>query len=136
MRQLDTDHGSDSRAGYLALFRRIGSFTPYVSLARERSSDGLLEWHRRLTNTGLPSHSGMDQLIAADRMAAEAMYCFDQRSVALGVSYALSPTAKIKAEWLRTDVGAVSAHFDTPAGLGDAKNMHANTLSVNASVAF
>jgi hypothetical protein len=136
MRQRDTEFGYDWRAGYVALFRRIGSVTPYVSVARQRSDDGSLEWHRRLTNTGLPPDPGLDQLAAADRVAGEGIYAFDQRSVALGVSYALSPTARIKVEWMRTNVGAVSAHFDTPAGHADAKNMHANTLSVNASVAF
>jgi hypothetical protein len=136
MRQRDTDHGAESRAAYLALFRRIGSFTPYVSVARQRSSDGILEWRQRLTNTGLPPHAGLDQIIAADRVAGEGLFAFDQRSVALGVSYALSPTARIKAEWMRTQVGAASAHFDTPAGQPDAQHMHANTLSVNASVAF
>jgi hypothetical protein len=143
MHQRDTELGAESRAGYLALFRRIGSFTPYLSLARQRSSDGVLEWHRRLTSEGLPAYAfgpdGVNEvnaINAAQRLAGEGMFAFDQRSVALGVSYAISPTAKVKAEWMRTDVGAVSAHFDTPPGLADARQMHANTVSVNANVAF
>ncbi|MDL2338107.1 MAG: hypothetical protein QFE16_09720, partial [Pseudomonadota bacterium] len=36
--QFDTELGSDSVAGYVALFKRIGYFTPYVSLAKQKSS--------------------------------------------------------------------------------------------------
>jgi hypothetical protein len=143
MRQRDTELGSDSRAGYLALFRRIGSFTPYLSVARQRASDGVLEWHRRLTGESLPAYAlgpdgadAVNQINAAQRASGEGMFAYDQRSVALGVSYAISPTARVKAEWMRTHVGAASAHFDTPPGQADAQHMHADTVSVNASVAF
>jgi hypothetical protein len=137
MRQLDTELGSDSKAGYVALFKRIGSFTPYVSLARQRSSDGVLEWHRRLTEDRLPDMvEGAAQLNAAQRVAGETLYAFDQRSVAIGVSYAWSATARIKAEWMRTHVGATSNHFDTPAGQAGSGGLRVNTLSANVSVAF
>lgn len=137
MRQRDTELGSDSLAGYLALFKTVGNFTPYVSVARQQSSDGLREWHRRLTGGGLPaSLPGAAQVNAAQRLASESLYAFDQRSVALGVSYALSPTAKLKAEWMRTRVGEVSNHFDTPSGLPDLRDQHVDALSLNLSVAF
>jgi hypothetical protein len=137
IKQLDTDIGSDSKAGYVALFKRIGDFTPYVSLARQRSSDGLLEWHRRLTQDQLPAFfPGASQLNAAQRVGGETLYAFDQRSLALGMSYALSPTAKIKAEWMRTQVGNTSTHFDVPAGQPDTQGLRVNTLTMNVSVAF
>ncbi len=137
MYQRDTEVGSDSKAAYVAVFKRLGAFTPYVSLARKRSNDGILEWYRRLMQEQLPAFiPGAAQNNAGQRITAESLYAFDQRSWALGASYALSPTAKIKAEWLRTQVGATSADFNAPAGQPDPQNLRVNTLTVNVSVAF
>jgi len=137
MMQHDTELGSDSKAGYLALFKRIGDFTPYASMARQRSSDGVLDWHQRLTTPTLPGVvPGADQINAAQRLAGESGYAFDQRSLALGVSYALSPTAKLKGEWMRTRVGRASGHFDVPAGQPDAQGLQVHTWTANLSVAF
>jgi hypothetical protein len=137
MRQLDTELGSDSKAGYVALFKRFGAFTPYISLARKRSSDTVLGWHQRLTQDQLPAFiPGAAQNNAAQRIAGESAYAFDQRSVALGLSYALTATAKLKAEWMRTQVGAASTHFDVPAGQPDAQGLRVNSLTFNVSVAF
>jgi hypothetical protein len=135
--QRDTELGSDSLAGYLAVFKRVGAFTPYVSVARQQSSAGVREWYERLTSSSLPAQiPGAGQINAAQRIAAESLYAFDQRSLALGTSYALSPTAKIKAEWMRTRVGAMSTHFDTPPGQPDLRNQRVDSVSVNVSVAF
>jgi hypothetical protein len=137
MHQRDTEVGSDSKAAYVAVFKRIGAFTPYVSVARKRSSDGILEWHRRLTQDQLPAFiPGAAQNNAVQRVAGETLYAFDQRSLALGTSYTLSPAAKIKAEWMRTQVGVASADFNAPPGQPDPQNLRVNTLTVNVSVAF
>jgi hypothetical protein len=137
MQQRDSELGSDSKAGYVALFRRIGDFTPYVSLARQRSSDVVLGWRERLTTPGLPAYiPGAAQINATQRVAGESGYAFDQRSQAVGVSYALSPTSKLKGEWMRTRVGRASGHFDAPAGQPDAQGLSVNTLSVVFTVAF
>ncbi|MDP2005015.1 MAG: hypothetical protein Q8K45_05010 [Rubrivivax sp.] len=137
MRQKDTELGSDSKAGYIALFKRIGAFTPYFSMARQRSSDGVLGWRTRLTGATLPAFiPGATQLVAAQRVGGESVYAFDQGSRALGVSYALSPTTKLKGEWMRTRIGAASAHFDTPPGQPDPHDLRVNTLSLNLSLAF
>jgi hypothetical protein len=137
MMQRDTELGSDSKAGYLALFRRIGAFTPYASVSRQRSSNGVLDWHERLTTPTLPPFvPGAAQINAAQRIAGESGYAFDQRSLALGLSYALSPTAKLKGEWMRTRVGRASGHFDVPAGQPDAQGLQVHTWTANLSVAF
>lgn len=137
MQQRDTELGSDSKAGYLAVFKRIGAFTPYVSVARQRSSDGVLDWHDRLTTDTLPAYiPGAAQINAAQRLAGETGYAFDQRSTAIGTSYTLSPTAKLKAEWMQTTVGRASGHFDVPAGQPDVQGLRVRTLSFSLSVAF
>jgi hypothetical protein len=137
MRQLDTELGSDSKAGYVAVFKQLGAWTPYISLSRQRSSDELLRWNQRLTQDQLPAFiPGAAQSNAAARLAGESLFAFDQRSTSLGLSYAYSSTAKIKFEWQRTQVGAASTHFDVPAGQPDAQGLRVNSLTANVSVAF
>ena len=137
MKQRDTEAGSEQRSAYLALFKQIGRFTPYVSLARERSGGKLLEWRRRLVSNPMPAFiPGADQINAANRFAGETLFAYDQHSLALGLSYAIAPQAKLKAEWMRTKVGEASNHFDTPPGQADAQGLRVDTLSVNFNVAF
>jgi hypothetical protein len=137
MLQKDTELGSDSKAGYLALFKRMGAYTPYVSVARQRSSDGVLGWHERLVTPTLPPVvPGAAQINAVQRVAGESGYAFDQRSLALGLAWALSPTAKLKGEWMRTRVGRASGHFDVQPGQADAQGLQVHTWTANLSVAF
>jgi hypothetical protein len=136
MHQRDTELASDSLAGYLAVFKRIGAFTPYLSVARQRSTDGVLEWQRRLSGNVLPPQVPQAaQINALQRMAGEALYAFDQRSTALGVAWALTSTAKVKAEWMHTRVGSASDNFDVPAG-NEVPGLQLNTATVNLSIAF
>ena len=137
MRQKDTEVGSDSLSSYVAVFRRIGDYTPYLSLSSQRSSATLRAWRDKLTSNPMPAYvPGGSQLNAIDRMSGENLHVFDQHSQALGLSYALSPTVKIKGEWMSTRVGGGSQHFDTPAGKPDAKEKRVSTVSASVSVAF
>lgn len=137
LRQSGTELGEDSLAYYLAAFKRIGDFTPYVSIARQVSSGGIRDWHQRLTTPSLPGFIPNAELInGAQRLAGEGLRAYDQRSLAVGTSYDLSPTTKLKAEWMHTRIGAMSNHFDTPPGQPDLRDQSVNTLSVNFNVAF
>lgn len=135
--QRDTELGSDSRAAYLALFRRLGDFTPYVSLARQRSTAASIAWRTELIGHALPAaFPGAAMINAAQRVAGESLVAVDQGSVALGVAWAFSPKAKLKAEWMRTHIGTTSSTFDTPAGMPDAQDQNVHTLSLSVNVAF
>jgi hypothetical protein len=137
MNQFDTDIGSDSIAGYLALFKKMGNFTPYVSVAGQLSGSELRNWSQRLRKPTLPDQlPGAAAINAAQRLAGENLYAFDQHSVAVGMSYAVTSNSKLKAEWMQTRVGEISTHFDTPVGKADARGRKVNTLSVNFSIAF
>ena len=137
IQQYRSELGSDSRAGYVALFKRIDDFTPYISFAKQKSSSEVLGWAKRLRVPGLPAQlPGAAQINGAQRIAGESGYAYDQESIAVGLSYALSPTMKIKGEWMRTKVGQLSNHFDAPPGKPDAGGLRVNTLSVNFSFAF
>lgn len=136
-KQHDTEVGSDTRGGYLALLRQIGRTTPYISFGVLRASQGQLDWYRRLTETQLPPMiPGADMLNAAQRVAAENIYAVDQRSLALGASVALNPSQKLKVEWMRTRIGQVSRLIDTPAGRETPHDTHVDVWSVHYSFSF
>lgn len=115
--QSDTEVGFDSRGGYLAVFHSMGRFTPYASWGLMKSSEGTIAWTERLTGNQLPLFiPGAAQLNASQRIAGEYGYAVDQRSWALGTSYAIDPNQKLKFEWQQTRIGRLSRFVDTPVG--------------------
>lgn len=135
--QHDIELGSDTLGGYLMVSRRVGHFTPYTSVSALRSPKGAREWVDRLTNQPLPAFiPGADMINAAQRAAAEGTYTTDQRSFAVGSSYNLTPSSKLKAEWMRTRVGLVSRMVDTPAGSPTIRDTHIDVLSINYNFVF
>lgn len=135
--QHDTAFGADTSAAYVALFRQVDAFTPYVSLAGQRARQGSFDWYDRLTANPLPEQiPGAAQINAAQRVAAESYWVTSQHSLALGSSYALSPQVKLKAEWLHTRIGRVSRLVDAPAGEPTPRRTGVNVLSVNLNFAY
>lgn len=135
--QHDTEVGSDTRGGYVALFHRRGQTTPYVSYGKLRSSQTSLDWYRKLTANPLPPVvPGADQLNAAQRVTAESVYASDQHSFALGASHAISSSQKIKLEWMRTHVGQASRLVDTPPGRETPHNTAVDVWTLNYSFSF
>ncbi len=135
--QHDTELASDTRGGYVALFKEIGRATPYVSLGALRSSKGSLDWAERLRSNTLPAFvPGAAQINAAQRFAADNIYTADQRSLALGSSWSIGTQQKLKAEWKRTHVGRMSRLVDTPAGSADVHDTHIDVWSLNYNFAF
>lgn len=136
-RQHDSEVGSDTRGGYVALFHTVGRFTPYASVGRIRASRGILDWYDRLTANPLPDAvPGAAQLNGAQRLAAESMYAIDQRSFALGSSYALDAEQKLKFEWRRTRIGRVSRLVDAPPGQPVPSRTSIDIWSINYSFSF
>lgn len=135
--QLDTQIGADANSGYIALSRSIGALTPYATLGRMLSNRSQRDWQQRLATTALPSFiPGAAAVNGAQQLAAETVPVYDQRSVALGLSYALNASSKIKGEWLRTWIGAPSATATPAVGQPWPRDTHADVLSVNYSIAF
>lgn len=135
--QRDTELGSDSHGGYVALFHSMGRFTPYASWGRLRSSDGTIGWNERLTTNLLPAFiPGADQINAAQRTAGETGYAVDQHSTALGASFAIDAGQKVKLEWLHTRIGRVSRLVDTPQGQESPRHTSIDTLSVGYHFSF
>lgn len=136
IRQLNTERSIDSTAGYLTVSREIAAFTPYVTLSRLFSSSASRAWARRLDETTLPAGMpGAEALNASMRISADSVPVYDQRSWAVGGAYALSPTHKLKAEWMRTQ-SKVSSMLDLPAGEKMFKRRSVDVLSLTYSFVF
>lgn len=78
---------------------------------------------------------GADQINAAQRAGADVVFAYDQTTWALGSSYRLSPTSKIKAEWAQTRTGDMSSLLDAPPG-GESGKKKLNVFSLSYSLVF
>jgi hypothetical protein len=136
IRQLNTERSIDSTGGYLTVSREIAAFTPYLTVSRLFSSSASRAWARRFDETTLPAGMpGAAPLNASMRISADSVPVYDQRSWAVGGAYALSPTHKLKAEWMRTR-SKVSSMLDLPAGESLFRPRSVDVLSLSYSFVF
>lgn len=126
----------DSQAAYLSLRKRIGKWTPYATYARLRTEPKTSNLYQALNNNTVPDFIPNAELInASQRAGADSIYAYDQSSWSVGSSYSLSPTSKIKAEWMRVHIGAVSGFVDAPPG-ENIRRKNINVLSLNYNFVF
>lgn len=136
-RQHDTELGSDTAGGYVGVLHTVGRFTPYVMSGRIRASKGLLDWYERLTQTQVPAMvPGAGQINGAMRTAAESTYAIDQRTLALGTSFAIDASQKLKLQWQRTRIGRVSRLVDTPPGEPTPQDTAVRVWTLNYNFSF
>jgi hypothetical protein len=132
----DTLFSTQSTRGYVALLRPINKWTPYVSYAFLRSESSVLALQRSVNDTVVPGFvPGAVQINAAQRVGADSLLAFDQRSLAIGTSYSLSATSKLKAELMHVRIGQVSSLVDAPPG-SNIRNQSINVISFSYSVVF
>jgi hypothetical protein len=135
--QQRTTAGANTAGGYVALLHKVDRFTPYISYAKLRSVGTSVNVVRQLDAVNVPSYiPGADQLNASQRAAADSVPVYDQDSVAIGTSYALTAQSKLKAEWMRTRIGNRSVMVDSPAGGDVIRHERINVLSVSYNFAF
>lgn len=128
--------GADADAGYLALLRRLGKWTPYAYVAAIRTQSDSLDFIKTVNANRVPAFiPGAALINASQRMGADLLSPFDQHSLALGASYSLSPTSKLKFEWLHTRTGAFSTFIDTPPG-EDSGGRQLNIFSLSYNLVF
>jgi hypothetical protein len=119
------------------LSRRIGDFTPYVTVSRVLSAPYQRQWAQRLRGNDLPAAiPGAAMINAAQHVAADTMVTYDQSSLALGASYAVAPNAKLKAEWMRTRIGAVTGSASPLPGMPYPSHSRIDVLSLSVSFDF
>lgn len=128
--------GTDSWAAYVALQRRIGAWTPYVYAARILSSSASRRLYSDVNGNMLPATSaGAEVLNLTQRAGVDSLNVFDQRSVAVGTSYTLTPQQKLKVEWLHSRTGSASDFLDAPAGENNGHRA-VDVLSLSYSFTF
>lgn len=135
--QHKSDLGANTIGGYLAVLHKMDRYTPYVSIARLRSLGASLKTAESLDAVSLsPFVTGGEQVSLSQRVAADSLPVYDQTSLAIGLSYALTPHSKVKGEWMRTHVGKRSAMVDGRAGDAVFKHADLDVFSLNYSFAF
>lgn len=135
----DTKIGPDTTGAYLSLLKEAGPWTPYVSLARLISSDDPRKRYLAVNGSVIASPflppGAAAALTASQRAMADGIVAYDQTTLALGFSYRLSPTQKIKAEWAHTRVGSMSSFVDAPAG-SETGQRSINVISASYNFVF
>ena len=135
-RIVHSDIGPDSSGGYLSVLKRISNWTVYGTYAHLRSTSGPLNNYVKVNENRVPEFiPGSKDINASQRAAAGVIQAFDQNSWAMGTSYALTNTSKIKAELQRVHVGQVSFMVDALAGT-NVRQQSFNVYSFSYSFAF
>lgn len=132
--QQRTDLGADTLGAYAALLYRADRFTPYVLLSRLKSTGD--SWRNAMALEASAQAAPLPDLAVAQRAAADSIPVYDQSSLALGLSYAVSPQSRLKGEWMRTRIGRRSAMVDSPAGGPLVSHDLIHTLSISYSFVF
>ncbi len=135
--QMRTENGANTAGGYVAVLHKMGALTPYVSYARLRSMGVSVRVADSLNAAQSPALNFVDpRLNSAQRIASDAIMVYDQDTLAIGSSYALTAQSKLKAEWARTRIGNRSATVDSPLGEDVVRRQRINVLSLNYSFVF
>jgi hypothetical protein len=132
--QQRTDVGSNTVGAYVAVLHQMDRFTPYVSLARLRSLGASMRVADALDQVNFPSPG--DQVNFSQRITSDSIYNYDQTSLTLGVSYALTTQTKLKGEWMRTRVGKRSAMVDSLQGQAAFNHENIDVFSLAYNFAF
>ena len=132
----DTDVSVASTRGYASLLKRVENWTPYVVYAFLRSQPDVRSLYNSVNYNTVPDFvPGAALINASQRSAADRSFTYDQRSWAVGTSYAFSATSKLKAEYLRTHIGEVSTLVDAPSG-SNIRNQNINVFSLSYNFVF
>jgi hypothetical protein len=136
VRRANVSTGLKTRGGYVSLRKRIGAWTPYLYYARLSSDDDMLDLYQSLNNSSVPAFVPNASVInASQQVFADFLQAYDQHTWAIGTSYTVSATSKIKAEWARTEIGIATSLVDSPAG-PPVSNQSINVLSLSYSFVF
>lgn len=112
-----SDVAPEGTGYYVALLRPFGAWTPYAVYGKLRSTARLRDLYDRVNGNVLPPVlPGAAPINAAQRAGADGIAAYDQSSVALGTSWAVTRGSLLKAEWQRVRTGSVSQLVDAPPG--------------------
>jgi len=129
--------GPASQGAYLAVLKPFEAWTPYISVAHLQSLARTFDLYNTVYNNTVPdSIPGAATINASQRAGATAgIFTYDQTTWALGTSYRINPTSRLKAEWALTHVGDMSSLIDAPPG-DSSRGKVVNVFSFSYSVVF
>lgn len=111
----DFINGQNGYTGYVSFRKKIGNWTPYVFYSQIKTDSEQMAFYQTLNSTSVPDYfPSSEKINSAQKSLADLYQAYDQYSIALGSSYSLSPSSKIKAEVMLTHVGIASSLIDTP----------------------
>ena len=132
----NSDTSPNSQSGYIAVLRPIDRFVPYASVAWIQPLQQTRDLYNRVNNSSVPSVIPNAAVInAAQQAGADATFAYDQITFAIGSSYRVSPTTKVKAEWAHTETGDMSTFVDAPTG-GESGHKVINVFSLSYNFVF
>lgn len=129
-------NGQNGYTGYVSLRKSIGAWTPYIFYSQIKTDSQETNFYNALNNSSVPDAVLGSELINASQTAmADAYQCYDQYSIAIGTSYRLTPTSKLKAEVMLSHIGDASSLVDAPASV-DIQNTDIGVFSISYSFVF
>lgn len=140
--QHKTDLGANTAGGYISLLKTIDRWTPYAAVsmlktvgapARLREAVNQVDASALVPFVGQPT---ADVIGAGQRALVDGIPFYDQHSLAIGTSYAITPHSKVKAEWLHTWVKKGSSMVDSPSGGPAVSDQGINVLSLSYNFVF
>jgi hypothetical protein len=136
VRQHHTELGVDASSGYLAVYRALGAFTPYVSVAFAEPTARSANWVHELESTTVPGAvPGAAQLNASMRLGADTQPVNRQQAVSVGTSWSPGPGHKVKTEWSRARL-RISQMLDLQAGQAIEQRRTVDVWSLSYHVVF
>jgi hypothetical protein len=124
-----TELSPDSTSYYLMLLKEFEQWTPYLSYAKIGTKNRALYQAVNSATTLIPAVNNVQ------RIMADAMVVYDQQTWAVGTSYTLNHTSKIKAEWSVVKTGVGSNFVDAQPG-GQSSNKRINVMSISYNFTF
>jgi hypothetical protein len=124
---------SDMHGGYLSLLKKIGKWTPYITVSGLLSEQNARELYNEVNSHKIQGPAAF--LNPTQTQIVDSLKVYEQYTMAVGASYTLTPKQKIKAEWAQTHVGDMSGFIDNPPGqtISDAD---INVFSISYSFVF
>jgi hypothetical protein len=131
-----TEISAASNRGYVSLLKHADKWTPYVIYAFLRSQPGERNLYNNVNYNMVPDFvPGAVLINASQRAGADGLIAWDQSSWAVGTSYSISATSKVKAEYLRTHIGQMSSLVDGPPG-SNIRDQNINVYSLSYNFVF
>ncbi|WP_375748453.1 hypothetical protein [Vibrio sp. HN007] len=129
-------NGQNGYTGYVSLRKNIDKWTPYIFYSQIKTDSEETNFYNALNNSSVPDAFPNSKVINASQKAMADVYqCYDQYSVAIGTSYRLTPTSKLKAELMVSRIGDASSLVDVPKDT-DIRNTNIGVFSLSYSFVF